>query len=65
MTTQERKSLLIDPVEPADRVPWRQQLAQALRRRGKLVQDERLLSVRRIPESERRPGGPWYEVVSL
>lgn len=65
MTTQESKLKTLDPVSPADVVPWRQQLAQALRRRGKLVQDARLLNVERIPEDERTPGGPWYRVVSL
>lgn len=54
-----------DPVSAADIVPWRQQLAQALRRRGVLVQDARLLNVERIPDDEREPGGAWYRVVTL
>jgi hypothetical protein len=43
---------------------WRQELAQALRRRGTLVQDSRKLDLERIPDAERMPGGAMWRVVS-
>lgn len=43
---------------------WRQELAQALRRRGTLVQDSRRLDIERIPDDERVPGGPMWRAVS-
>ena len=43
---------------------WRQELAQAMRRRGTLVQDSRKLDLERIPDAERVPGGAMWRVVS-